>query len=88
MPAPPETPAHRSARDVGLSRRRVLRSGAAATLAASRALAPALFVGCSLGIPPRAPTARIGLLHSQTGPLAIGSTSPRKRSGARASNKR
>ena len=48
--------------------------GAAATLAAARALAPALFAGCSLGIPPRQPTVMLGLLHSQTGPLAISAT--------------
>ena len=74
MPVPTANlPLHRGA----LSRRAALRSGVAATLAASRVLAPSLFVGCSLGIPPRAPTVRIGLLHSQTGPLAIGSTSLR-----------
>jgi urea transport system substrate-binding protein len=60
-----------------LSRRNALGSGLAATLAASRVLAPSLFVGCSLGIPSRMPTVKIGLLHSQTGPLAIGSTSLR-----------
>ena len=59
------------------SRRGVLGEGMAATLAASRLLAPSLFVGCSLGIPPRAAEVTIGLLHSQTGPLAIGSTSVR-----------
>ena len=74
MPVPPDShPLDRGA----VSRRGALRSGVAATLAASRVLAPSLFVGCSLGIPPRAPTVRIGLLHSQTGPLAIGSTSLR-----------
>lgn len=75
MPVQPDSlSAHPGA---GLSRRRALRSGVAATLAASRLLAPSLFVGCSLGIPARAPKVRIGLLHSQTGPLAIGSTSLR-----------
>ena len=59
------------------TRRAALRSGAAATLAAARALAPALFAGCSLGIPPRAKTVTVGLLHSQTGPLAISATSLR-----------
>lgn len=59
------------------TRRTALRGGMTATLAASRLLAPSLFVGCSLGIPPRAPEVTIGLLHSQTGPLAIGSTSVR-----------
>jgi urea transport system substrate-binding protein len=74
MPVPPDTrPLNRGA----VTRRESLRSGVAATLAAARVLAPSLFVGCSLGIPPRAPTVRIGLLHSQTGPLAIGSTSLR-----------
>ena len=54
-----------------LSRRRAL--GSAATLAAARALAPALFVGCSAGLPRRS-TVTVGLLHSQTGPLAISAT--------------
>jgi urea transport system substrate-binding protein len=57
-----------------VSRRRALAAGSAATLAAARALAPALFVGCSLGVPPRARTVSVGLLHSQTGPLAISAT--------------
>lgn len=74
MPVPPDNLSHNRG---ALSRRQALRSGVAATLAASRVLAPSLFVGCSLGIPPRAPTVRIGLLHSQTGPLALGSTSLR-----------
>ena len=59
------------------SRRRFLGDGLAATFAASRLLAPSLFVGCSLGIPPRERTATVGLLHSQTGPLAIGSAALR-----------
>ncbi len=59
------------------SRRDALRAGTAATLAAARALAPALFAGCSLGIPPRPKTVTIGMLHSQTGPLAISATSLR-----------
>jgi len=57
-----------------LSRRRALSSGAAATLAAARGLAPAVFAGCSLGIPEKARTVTVGLLHSQTGPLAISAT--------------
>ena len=57
-----------------LSRRRAIADGTAATLAAARALAPALFAGCSLGIPPRARTVTVGMLHSQTGPLAISAT--------------
>jgi urea transport system substrate-binding protein len=59
------------------SRRAALRRGAAATLAAARALSPALFAGCSLGIPPLAKTVDVGMLHSQTGPLAISATSLR-----------
>jgi urea transport system substrate-binding protein len=59
------------------TRRDALRSGAAATLAAARGLAPALFAGCSLGIQPRAKTVTVGMLHSQTGPLAISATSLR-----------
>ncbi len=60
-----------------VSRRDALRSGIAATLAAARGMAPALFVGCSLGIPPKAKTVNVGMLHSQTGPLAISATSLR-----------
>jgi urea transport system substrate-binding protein len=63
--------------DIRHSRRDALRRGAAATLAAARALSPALFAGCSLGIPPRAKTVPVGMLHSQTGPLAISATSLR-----------
>ena len=58
------------------SRRRAL-TQAGRTLAAARALAPGLFVGCSLGIPPRAKTVPVGLLHSQTGTMAISATSLR-----------
>lgn len=61
----------------GVSRRRILADSVGATLAASRLLAPSLFVGCSLGIPPRESSALVGLLHSQTGPLAIGSAALR-----------
>ena len=64
--------------DSPITRRDALaRGSAAATLAAARALAPALFAGCSLGIPPRQRTVNLGLLHSQTGPLAISATSLR-----------
>ncbi|NDC63416.1 MAG: ABC transporter substrate-binding protein [Planctomycetia bacterium] len=59
---------------VRLSRRVALSRGAAATLAAARSLAPAMFTGCSLGIPEKARTVTVGLLHSQTGPLAISAT--------------
>lgn len=59
------------------TRRDALRGGTAATLAAARALAPALFAGCSLGVPPRAKPVLVGMLHSQTGPLAISATSLR-----------
>jgi urea transport system substrate-binding protein len=61
----------------GISRRTALRSGAAATLAAARALVPGVFVGCSLGIPPKAQRVPVGLLHSQTGTMAISATSLR-----------
>ena len=60
-----------------ISRRSAFKSGVAATLAAARAQSPALFVGCSLGIPPRARKVTVGMLHSQTGPLAISATSLR-----------
>ena len=70
-PASPNPP-----RPTGLSRRRAV-ARAAATCAAARVLAPGLFVGCSLGIPPRARTVPVGLLHSQTGTMAISATSLR-----------
>ena len=57
-----------------IPRRQALRDGTAATLAAARLLAPALFVGCTSGVGPRSRTVSVGLLHSQTGPLAIGAT--------------
>jgi urea transport system substrate-binding protein len=60
-----------------VTRRQGLGAGAAATLAAARALAPALFTGCSLGLPARARPIMLGLLHSQTGTLAISETSVR-----------
>lgn len=60
-----------------ITRRQSLGSGAAATLAAARTLAPALFTGCSLGRPARARPIMLGLLHSQTGMLAISETSVR-----------
>lgn len=60
-----------------ISRRDAVRGGAAATLAAARALVPGVFVGCSLGIPPKARTVPVGLLHSQTGTIAISATSLR-----------
>jgi urea transport system substrate-binding protein len=60
-----------------LSRRAALRQGGATTLAAARLLAPALFVGCSTGAPPRQQTVSVGLLHSQTGTTAVGGRSLR-----------
>ncbi len=72
MNSPPQPPQPACA-----TRREALTHGTAATLAAARALAPALFAGCSLGIPARARTVPLGLLHSQTGPLAISATSLR-----------
>ncbi len=66
------------ATDRRISRRDLVAGGGtAATLAAARALAPALFAGCSLGVPHRQPTVTLGLLHSQTGPLAISASSLR-----------
>jgi urea transport system substrate-binding protein len=69
-PDPPRTPAR-------IGRRTALGRSVAATLAAARALAPGVFVGCSLGVPPRQREVTLGLLHSQTGPLAISATSLR-----------
>jgi urea transport system substrate-binding protein len=60
-----------------VSRRKAIAHGTAATLAAARALAPALFVGCSLGIKTEAKGIPVGLLHSQTGTMAISATSLR-----------
>jgi urea transport system substrate-binding protein len=60
-----------------VSRRKAIAHGTAATLAAARALAPALFVGCSLGIKQEAKGIPVGLLHSQTGTMAISATSLR-----------
>lgn len=62
---------------MNVTRRKAIGSGMAATLAAARAIAPAVFAGCSLGIPPQARKVSVGLLHSQTGPLAISATSLR-----------
>lgn len=73
-PAAPRMPENASPR---LSRRQAVAGGAAATFAAARALAPTLFVGCSLGIPAKQPRVTIGMMHSQTGPLAISATSLR-----------
>ncbi len=69
------TPSDMNAAQLG--RRAALRQGAAATLAAARLLAPAVFVGCSTGIPPRQKTVTVGLLHSQTGTTAVGGRSLR-----------
>jgi urea transport system substrate-binding protein len=74
MPAQPEPAA---AGDPRIPRRAALARGTAATLAAVRALAPGVFVGCSLGVPPRKAEVTLGMLHSQTGPLAISATSLR-----------
>ena len=62
----------------GLSRRTLLgSSGRAATLAAARLLAPVMFTGCSANLPQRMDPIVAGLLHSQTGTLAISETSLR-----------
>ena len=61
-----------------LTRRSLLgSSGRVATLAAARALAPAVFTGCAVNLPQGADPIVVGLLHSQTGTLAISETSLR-----------
>jgi urea transport system substrate-binding protein len=60
-----------------VTRRQALSRSAAATLAAARVLAPGLFAGCSTGVPHRAAAVPVGLLHSQTGTMAISETSLR-----------
>ena len=60
-----------------VTRRQSLRAAATATLAAARGLGPAMFVGCSAGLPPAGRPIMLGLLHSQTGTLAISETSLR-----------
>ena len=53
-------------------------ASAAATLAAAQAFAPVLFVGCRpTGMPAGRQPIRVGLLHSQTGTMAISETSLR-----------
>jgi len=71
LPARPLPPASRP------SRRTLLKGTAAATLAAARALVPGVFVGCSARLPEGAAPIVLGLLHSQTGTLAISETSLR-----------
>ncbi len=75
MTPPPVPPS--AAGQQQLTRRAAVARSTAATLAAVRALAPGVFVGCSLGLPPRQAEVTLGLLHSQTGPLAISATSLR-----------
>jgi urea transport system substrate-binding protein len=70
-PATPLPPASRP------SRRTLLKGTAAATLAAARGLVPGVFVGCSARLPEGAAPIVLGLLHSQTGTLAISETSLR-----------
>jgi urea transport system substrate-binding protein len=74
--SPHDQPSVSSPASRAVSRRKAL-AHTAATLAAVRGLAPGLFVGCSLGVEPRAATVPVGLLHSQTGTLAISATSLR-----------
>ncbi len=70
----PVTPAQSHA----LTRRSLLgSSGRIATLAAARALAPAVFTGCAANLPQGMDPIVVGLLHSQTGTLAISETSLR-----------
>jgi len=53
-------------------------AGAAATLAAAQAFAPFMFVGCRpTRLPSERQTIKVGLLHSQTGTMAISETSLR-----------
>jgi urea transport system substrate-binding protein len=59
------------------SRRGFLGSSAAATLAAARVLGAGVFVGCSARLPEGSEPIVLGLLHSQTGTLAISETSLR-----------
>jgi urea transport system substrate-binding protein len=59
------------------SRRGFLGSSAAATLAAARGLGAGVFVGCSAKLPEGSEPIVLGLLHSQTGTLAISETSLR-----------
>jgi urea transport system substrate-binding protein len=73
-PPPPDQPPRPGP---SVSRRESLRAGAAATLAAARTLAPALFAGCSAGLPAGSQPITVGLLHSQTGTLAISETAVR-----------
>ena len=63
----------------GLTRREFGRhAGAAATLAAARLAAPFVFVGCTpSGVPAGRRPIRVGMLHSQTGTMAISETSLR-----------
>ncbi len=53
----------------------VQHAGQALTLAATGSLAPVLFTGCSRSKPPE--TIKVGILHSQTGTMAISETSLR-----------
>ncbi|NBV44238.1 MAG: urea ABC transporter substrate-binding protein [Planctomycetia bacterium] len=80
-PAPPPRPTRRSVIGSGCAatlppprptRRSVIGSGCAATLVAARRLGPLLFAGC--GSLPAGRVLPVGLLHSQTGPLAISAT--------------
>jgi len=53
-------------------------TGAAATLAAAQAFAPFLFAGCRpTGVPAGRQPIKVGMLHSQTGTMAISETSLR-----------
>lgn len=68
-PLPPSPPTA----DTRLDRRALLRSsGSVATLAAAHALAPFLFSGCQRPqFEKAAPEVRVGILHSQTGPMKL-----------------
>ena len=59
-----------------VARREFLQTGGmAATLAAARTLAPALFVGCSVGLPKQSATVPIGS-HAETGRPTLVSIRP------------
>ena len=77
MTPPPTQPTFAATPRRAISRRRAVTEGAAATFAAARLLAPALFAGCSLGVASRSRAVPVGLLHSQTGTMAISATSLR-----------
>ena len=65
----------------GMTRRECLRRGSAGfALASLQGIAPLLFAGCgipSLRVPKRSGTVKVGILHSETGKMAMSETSLR-----------